>query len=32
MINDQTIDLLIERLIERTNKANEVFLIEKGSH
>lgn len=30
MINDQTIDLLIERLIERTNKANEVFLIEIG--
>ena len=30
MINDQTIDLLIERLIERTNKANEMLLIEMG--
>ena len=30
MINDQTIDLLIERLIERTNKANEILLIEMG--
>lgn len=30
MIDDQTIDLLIERLIERTNKANETILIELG--
>lgn len=30
MIDDQTIDLLIERLIERTNKANELLLIEMG--
>ena len=30
MIDDQTIDLLIERLIERTNKANEMLLIEMG--
>ena len=30
MINEKQIDLLIERLIERTNKANEVFLIEIG--
>ena len=30
MIDDQTIDLLIERLIERTNKANETILMEMG--
>lgn len=30
MIDNQTIDLLIERLVERTNKANEVFLVNIG--
>lgn len=32
MISEAQIDLLIERLIERTNKANEVFLIEIGKY
>jgi len=32
MISEAQVDLLIERLIERTNKANEVFLISIGEY
>lgn len=32
MIDETQVDLLIERLIERTNKANEVFLISIGEY